>query len=182
MNLYKSKENADSKESPEPVKYLTGKGTPQLVVENDAIQHVNGSTHGPTTVLVLAWNGSRYLDATRRFPELPRARAIEYRNRIPVDTAGRFTETLDNDDLAAGYYANALLAGDEAVARSWLIEHGGDSMSVWLNRVGPQICSLLDTTSCRIGQSRRRLLRSSPDRVPGAPCIHREGKKKAKSP
>jgi hypothetical protein len=169
-HLYKP--NSMSAMSNEPLRNLKGKGIPQLVVENDVIQGINGSTHGPTTCLVLEWNGQKYEDATHCYPEVPRARSLEYRNRIPLGTDGHIEENTENYDLAAGYLANALLAGEGPVAHTWLVEHGGDPMAAWLVDITPRIRSLLATTPCRIGQSQERLLQSSGELVPGSPCLH----------
>jgi hypothetical protein len=96
---------------------LEGDGHPELIVENDAIAHVNGSTHGATSVLVLRWNGSRFVEATRRFSSLILTRALEYRDAIGQKSAFR---GVGGDDLLAGYYANAVLAGKSRAARLWL--------------------------------------------------------------
>ncbi len=128
-HLFKGNEFGGGNPENDPVRYLEGRRKPLLVSENDAIQHVNGSAHGPTTVLALEWDGSRYVNATKRYPQLPRSRSIRYRDLIPLDSDGRFKDELTNSDLAAGYYANALLAGDEKTARAWLGawrgSHGG---------------------------------------------------------
>jgi hypothetical protein len=167
-HLYKREENRPAGRAPktdvDPLQRSGPFPTPLLVLENDAIARLNGSTHGPTAVLVLEWKGDRYVDATRRHPELPRARSFEYRDSVPLDDGGRFDlQGLAVQDLVAGYYANARLAGDGAAARAWLVSHGGLAARRWLARNGPRIDALLEQTACRFGQSQEKLLRS--DRI-----------------
>jgi hypothetical protein len=173
-HLYKHEESGPAgratKAEIDPVQRSGPFPTPLLVLETDALAHVNGSTHGPAAVLVLEWKDGRYVNATRTHPELPRVRSFEYRDSIPLDDRGRFgLEELAVRDLVAGYYANARLAGDGAAARTWLTAHGGQPARRWLSRNGPRLDALLGRTGCRFGQSQEKLLRSDRiDRVLGA--------------
>ena len=151
---------------------LNRDGRSEIVLENDAIVRVNGSTHGPTTALVLELDGSRYIDATRRFARFAASRALEYRAQIGLDASGRFDPAGFALDLMAGYYANALLAGQDRAARTWLIRHGGPRAQAWLREADPQIRAALRNGSCRVGRSQARLMYAPAPgvRVPGSGC------------
>jgi hypothetical protein len=156
----------------EPLRRAGQAGPPLLVVENDAIQHLNGATHGPTTVLVLARAGDRYLDATRRYPEFARSRAREYRARLAIAADGPDAlSDADYEDALTGYYANALLAGEAEAARRWLLAQGRrELVEPWLRERAPRIPGLLQDGACRIGRS--QLGRIDLIRGPG-PCAGR---------
>ncbi len=94
---------------------------PRLLLENDAINFINGSTHGPSTRLVLEWRKDRFVDATKSFPALQAQRALEYRRAL---VAKRDWNGITGDDLLSGYYASAWLSGLGASARRWLIAQG----------------------------------------------------------
>jgi hypothetical protein len=111
-HLHKTLNGAQS-----PMRDLDGDGRAELTVENDAIAHVNGSTHGATSVLILRWNGARFVAATQKFPALARVRAFEYRSAVLRKTD---FQGVGGSDLLAGYYANAVLAGETQAARTWL--------------------------------------------------------------
>lgn len=111
---------------------------PRLLLENDAINFVNGSTHGPSTRLVLEWRGDRFVDATRAFPALQMRRALEYRRAL---IAKRSWNNITGDDLLSGYYASAWLAGLGASARRWLIAQGHGT---WLRAHQRQIEQVLE--------------------------------------
>jgi hypothetical protein len=160
-----------------PFRDLNGDGRFEIVLENDAIAQVNGSTHGPTTALVLEPNGSRYVDATRRFARFAIARALEYRAQIGLDADGRFDAAGGALDPMAGYYANALLAGQDRAARAWLIRHGGPRAQEWLRAAEPRIRAALQSAACRVGGAQARLMYVPPPgaRVPGSGCSSSTG-------
>ncbi len=151
-----------------PARDLNRDGRSELILENDAISHVNGSTHGATSVLVLQWNGSRYIDATRKFPQLARASAAQFKHAVLTRGCG-LGWSLDCLDLATGFYANSLLAGNERKARVWLINHGARD---WVLTTSSLVKQALKTTKCRIGFSRRRLIHilTSQTRVSSSGC------------
>jgi hypothetical protein len=151
-----------------PARDLNHDGRSELILENDAISHLNGSTHGATSVLVLQWNGSRYIDTTRKFPRVAQARAVQFKKAILTRGCGS-DWSLECLDLATGFYANSLLAGNERVARVWLMDHGAKS---WLLTTSLMIKQALKTTKCRIGLSQQRLiyLPTSQTRVSNSGC------------
>ena len=123
---------------------------PRLLLENDAIQFINCSTHGPSTRLVLEWQGDRFVDATRAFPALQIQRALEYRKAIE---GKRDFQGIIGDDLLSGYYASAWLAGLGASAKGWLIAQGHGT---WLMAHGREIERVLEQR--RVWVDRRSLL------------------------
>jgi hypothetical protein len=151
-----------------PARDLNRDGSPELILENDAISHLNGSTHGATSVLMLQWNGFRYINATRKFPQLARASAAQFKQAIL--TRGCAADwSLECLDLATGFYANSLLAGNERTARDWLMNHGA---KFWVLSKSLMVKQILKTTKCRIGFSRQRLIYvpTSQTRVSNSGC------------
>jgi hypothetical protein len=147
--------NRDFVASNQLLRDLDGDGRPEIVVENDAIQYVNGATHGATTLQVLSWDGRRYLDASKRFPKIARERERAYRRILDKEFGTQYWFF----DAAAGYYAEALLAGDRDEARAWIAAHapvdrvhpkGGAD---WLAETGPEIEKLLDASAERVSRS-----------------------------
>lgn len=151
-----------------PARDLNRDGRAELILENDAISHLNGSTHGATSVLVLQWNGSRYVDATRKFPQIPQTRALQFKQQILTRGCG-LDWSLECLDLATGFYANALLTGNERTARAWLMNHGAKS---WLLTTSLMVKQALKTTKCRIGFSWQQLIyiSTSQTRVGNSEC------------
>jgi hypothetical protein len=151
-----------------PPRDLNRDGRPELMLENDAISHLNGSTHGATSVLVLQWNGSRYIDATRKFPRVAQARAAEFKQAILTQSCAT-SWSLECLDLATGFYANSLLAGNERIARVWLMDHGAKD---WVLTKSLTVKQALNTTKCRIGLSQQQLIYASTTqtRVPNSGC------------
>ncbi len=137
-----------------PARDLNRDGRLELILENDAISHLNGSTHGATSVLVLQWNGFRYVDVTRKFPQIGQTRALQFKQQI-------LTRACDSDwsleclDLSTGFYANSVLAGNERTARVWLMNHGAKN---WVLSKSLLVKRALQTTKCRVGFSRQRLI------------------------
>lgn len=127
---------------------LDGDGRPELVLADYGIHHVTGSTHGPTTVLVLAWNGSHYVDATSRFPALPLSKAQQYQRGIAFQDPKGWDAS--SADQAAGYLANAILAGEESQARAWLLQTGGFQAERWLADHAPTIHRCLEDIPARL--------------------------------
>jgi hypothetical protein len=138
----------------EPARDLNRDKRSELILENDAISHINGSTHGATSVLVLGWNGGRYVDATRAFPRVARNRAIGYKQRI-LDRGCVANWSLECLDLATGFYAGFLLAGNELEARTWLTGHGAGN---WILTTSSRVKRVLEVAKCRIGLSQKHLI------------------------
>jgi hypothetical protein len=151
-----------------PARDLNRDGRLELILENDAISHLNGSVHGATSVLVLQWNGSRYIDATRKFPQVAQARAAQFKQVILTRGCG-LDWSPECLDFATGFYANAFLAGNEATARAWLMNHGAKD---WLLTTSLMVKQALNTTKCRLGFSHQRLiyLPSNQTRVSNSGC------------
>jgi hypothetical protein len=144
---------------------LNRDGRPELILENNAISHLNGSTHGATSVLVLQW---KYVDATRKFPQIGQTRALQFKQQI-LTRACSADWSLECLDLATGFYANSVLAGNERTARVWLVNHGAKD---WVVSRSLLVKQALKTTKCRIGFSRQRLIyiSTSQTRVSNSGC------------
>ncbi|HNX59521.1 MAG TPA: hypothetical protein PKK43_10510 [Spirochaetota bacterium] len=114
------------------VRDIDGDGVPEMIMANSSIEHLLGETHGPYVLTILGWNGTRFMDKTRRFPELARKTALGY-----VDD-GKTDEFLESGEMSLGdprmpYYANMILAGREKEARKWLRKYGKGEIAEWLD-------------------------------------------------
>lgn len=85
--------------------------------------------------MVIGWNGTRYVDQTRRYPEPSRQLAREYRVTFCAALArhGQRAEEARRS-AAAGYYGSAVAIGEGAAARRWLLSHAPRTTRRWLLR------------------------------------------------
>ncbi|MBP8084145.1 MAG: hypothetical protein KAZ87_13185, partial [Spirochaetes bacterium] len=60
------------------VRDIDNNGIPEMIMANSVIEHLMGQTHGPYALTILEWNGKRFLDKTRKYPELARKAALGY--------------------------------------------------------------------------------------------------------
>ena len=115
------------------VKDIDGNGVPEMIMADSSIEHLCGETHGPYALAVLEWNGKRFMDKTRRFPELARKAALGYADdgkdgAYPADDRqGIIGQSL------MPYYANMILAGQEKEARAWIRKNGNAEILKWLD-------------------------------------------------
>jgi len=140
---------------------LDGDGRPELVLDDASLQPLALATHGPTLARVFAWNGVHFVEATRRYPQIPRNKALAHREHIAFN-APTFDHHLDMTaaDADTGYFANAILAGEEAEARQWLLRVGGNHAEAWLATFGPKIHQLLKRLAASPKQSSAKTLRA----------------------
>lgn len=99
--------------------FLPGEERPLLLVADYSIHHVGGLTHGSECAVILKWDGDRYRLANSEYPQIPRKLIKRYQERLTgLDEA----DSIDCDTVAnlAGYIANSILTGNEAVALEWV--------------------------------------------------------------
>jgi hypothetical protein len=118
---------------------LNGDGRREIIVPDDAFAYFDGLpyNHSPWMNRVIGWNGKHYVEMTRRYPSRVRADAKWYRDRLWA-----YRDSDDEDGrqcYALGYYANALLLGDERTALRWIRRHAPQSTRNWLIRRIPRI-------------------------------------------
>jgi hypothetical protein len=108
------------------LKDLNGDGRPEIIAGFDALAYFGGLSYAasPWMVMVIGWDGQRYADQTRRYPERSRAAAREHQAKFlnALHHRGDFAED-ERRSAAAGYYANSLVTGAGPAARSWLLPH-----------------------------------------------------------
>jgi hypothetical protein len=105
-------------------------GRPELLADDAApLEWVDGLSHGccPSVMLVLRWDGDRYVTANRRFQTVPLSKARKYREEF-LTALRRFKDPqggeVTRDDLlgpAIGYWANLATIGQQTIARRWLL-------------------------------------------------------------
>ena len=117
------------------VKDLDGDGTAEVAATyRFSDLDGGGEHHGPLVTVVYRWDGKRFAEATKRFPEASRVRAKEYQAQLlaserastPSQGGAEDKESADKEsndglrDAVLGYTANARFAGDAVEAGAWL--------------------------------------------------------------
>ena len=113
------------------VRDLDGDGRPELVFAitvwaSEFIECASNPECRLDRVAIVGWDGDRYRDRTRAFPEVSRRLADE----IWADHRWRLQHQV------AGFYGNALLAGDEPSALRWIAHRlsGSRTDASWFAR------------------------------------------------
>lgn len=109
------------------VQDLDGHGTAE-VTATYRFEDVDGggAHHGPLVTTVYQWDGSRFAEATKRFPAASRARSTESQAQLLALSQGGGPPGGEDDandghlDAALAYLANSTLAGDDIAAGTWL--------------------------------------------------------------
>ncbi len=137
-------------------KDLNGDGYKEIILANDALAYFGGNPYAatPWMTMIVGWNGRRYVDQTRRFPQRSRQQATEYRNEL-------WAARRKTDDMAEilrrmnalGYYANALVTGDELLATNWIRRYAPRSTRNWLLRQRAQVKAAVAESANKISVS-----------------------------
>ncbi len=118
------------------VKDLNGDGTAEIIAVY-RLEDIDGGGehHGAYVTVVYQWNGTKYVEATRSFPALTRARekedqaalaAIEAKASQSSASQGYAASGASDPEIdghfnaAVGYLMNAMIAGDGTEAKAWL--------------------------------------------------------------
>lgn len=118
-----------------------------------------GAVH--LAALVLGWDGQKYVDQTRRYPERSRALAAEYRDRLLKALKQRGDEGwLERQPAAAGYYANALALGEGEAAWKWLLARAPGDMKSWLRSEAKELRKAVARSGGKAWSSQEKLLKS----------------------
>jgi hypothetical protein len=117
------------------IRDLNRDGRPELTASSDALSYF-GNLHyaaSPWVQMVIAWDGTRYTDQTRRYPAAARRAARKYRAEFlaALKQHGEDAEERRRG-TAAGYYGNALVIGEGVGARQWLLQHAPRTTRQWL--------------------------------------------------
>ena len=135
---------------------LNGDGRLEAVASSDALAYFGdlAFAYSPGVRLVLAWNGARYTDATRRYPNLAVTEARDYQGRY---LQARAAHDPDLQHAAAlGYLANMTVAGQEPAANAWLRAHALPADRAWLTRYASDLQAALAATPAKVRQSQAR--------------------------
>lgn len=117
------------------VKDLNGDGRAEIIASSDALAYFGGLPYAasPWLIMVIGWDGTRYADQTKRFPERSLKQAAQYRKDFLAALRQKGDTAEDMRRLAAaGYYANSLAAGKGPAEWSWLTAHAPAGTRKWL--------------------------------------------------
>lgn len=119
------------------VKDLNGDGRPEIIASSDALAYFGGLPYAasPWIVMVIGWDGRRYVDQTRRFPERSLKQAAQYKAEFSkaLRQKGDMAEDIRRS-AAAGYYANSLAAGKGPAEWQWLVARAPTATRKWLEK------------------------------------------------
>jgi hypothetical protein len=143
------------------VRDLNGDGRPELIAANDALDSFGGMAHAvsPQLTMVLGWNGSRYVDQTRKYPRRARADAAAYRKELLGGL--KMTEEHREEFLRSrvlGLYGSAIATGDEAEAEAWLRKNAPRATLTWLLSQKGKVRRAVLRSSSKISAGRNRFL------------------------
>ncbi len=135
------------------VQDLDGDGSSELIAHNDVLAYFDDLCYAcsPGLTIVIGWDGRKFADRTRRFPQFARRDAAEERVR--------FLKALPKDDpyaederrsAALGYFANMILLGEGPAARPWLLARAPESTRRWLVAEEGNLRKVLARTSRKI--------------------------------
>jgi len=105
------------------IRDLNRDGIPEIVVESPVLLDFSGyHFHRPYPVIAIyGWDGSRYVDVTRRFPRQSQSEASSrLREIVNILKSPPVEREWDLQDKIAAYYANMLAIGRGTSARLWL--------------------------------------------------------------
>ena len=110
----------------------------------------NFHRHWPV-VTILGWNGTRYRDVTRRYPERSRQQAQERQKDIlaSLRIPARERHEWDFQDKITAYYANMLAIRQGQKARLWLKSHLPVSEWKWIQRHDHELRRLMSVAAQR---------------------------------
>lgn len=106
------------------LKDLNGDGRVEVIADSDVLAYWHGLSFAgsPSITMVIGWDGSRYVDQTRRYPERSRKEAGQYRSEFLKVLKSKGEGAEDGRRAAAiGYYCNSLAIGEGPAARAWLL-------------------------------------------------------------
>jgi hypothetical protein len=144
-------------------KDLNGDGRREILAANDAFAYFEGIAYAfsPHVPMTLAWDGTRYTDATAKFPARARQEARYYQTEFLKARAAK--DELAEETrraLALGYYANLAAVGEEARAAAWLRKNAPRPSRDWVLRRAPLIRRTLLASRKKIGASQARVVGS----------------------
>jgi hypothetical protein len=132
---------------------LNHDGIPEIITENPVLgdfSAYNFHRHYPL-VTILGWNGSRYVDVTRRYPTRSlreaRVRRVEVLAALKTPVADR--REWDLQDKITAYYANMLSIGRGNTARQWLRRHLSRAEWSWLREHDRELRHIVVTAAQR---------------------------------
>jgi hypothetical protein len=143
------------------LKDLNGDGRLEIVASLDALAYFGGLAYAasPWMVMVIGWDGQRYVDQTPRYPERSRAAAREDQTHFlrALRRRGNFAEE-ERRSAAAGYYANSLVTGAGPAARAWLLPRLPAATRRWFLREEADLKAAALSGPSRLSVSQEKVL------------------------
>jgi hypothetical protein len=147
------------------IKDLSHNGRPEIIAGNDALAYFGDLSYAasPTgLIMVIGWNGKRYVDQTRRYPQEAQ-KAIASSRQAILEAARQPADTREETRRsgAAGYYAGMLTIGRGPEARRWLLKTLPMSTRTWLLAHEQELKKALAASESKIRVSQAKVLSSS---------------------
>lgn len=141
------------------VKDLNGDGRPEIVAGNDSLAYFGGLPYAasPSLWMVIGWDGKRYVDQTRQFPDHSLKAAADARKEYlaGLKKKGPFAEETRRC-TSATYYGNLVAVGKGAAEWSWLMSNAPAATKSWLvkNRKGIVAGTAAGSKKIRVSQAK----------------------------
>jgi hypothetical protein len=142
-------------------KDLNGDGRPELIASSDTLAYFGGISYAqsPWIRMVIGWDGRRYTDQTRRYPDGSRREVRRYQDAFLATFKQRDQWAEESRrGAAAGSYANALAIGEGAAARRWLMRHAPVITWRWLRENEPKLRAAVAEGRSKIRVSQQTVL------------------------
>ncbi len=147
------------------IKKVNGAERPVIIAGNDALAYFGDLPYAasPSSLtMVIGWNGSRYVDQTRRYPQEARKRIEEYRQALLGASKQPADQQEDVRRLgAAGFYGGMITIGRGVEARQWLLKRLPASTKHWLLQHEKELKDALVASEGKIRVSQAKVLRPS---------------------
>ena len=147
------------------IKNLGGDARPEILAESDVLAYAGDLPYAASApvALVIGWDGARYVDQTRRYPQASLARAREFQQIFlkARNKRGEFAET-ERRSGAGGYWANMEAVGRGAEAQAWLDSRLPASTRAWWRKYKADWRKAVASSSKKIRVSQQRVLRPVP--------------------
>ena len=147
------------------IKNLGGDARPEIIAESDVLAYAGDLPYAAAApvALIIGWDGTRYVDQTRRYPQRSLERAREFQQLFlkARNQRGEFAET-ERRTGAGGYWANLEAVGRGAEAQAWLQSRLPASTRAWWQKHKADWRRAVASSSKKIRVSQQRVLRPVP--------------------
>lgn len=132
-------------------------GRQEIFIDSPALMDFSGwhFVRSPSLATILRWNGKRFIEVTRKYPQGALSNAQQHREEIqqelkdgPEKDGTRIWEWLIEGEIT-GYYANMLKIGRGREAQVWLQKHLTRGLRGWFSEYDREMRYVVATSTRR---------------------------------